>query len=305
MNVNVRAGHNYTSLPLHNCLHTTPTGLSEGVHTFCLSCKPPARNRIRLRGWRQPHSLTSRCHAPHMRPTKTLLHSHVPKTQWYPHPGVCVWSTHRRLAHSQEAQLTSCCRPLAHESSTRQRQYGTMVARAMSRSRVWCDLSEKNHHATGLDTHRPRRLKASQSFPTAACRRRRASCLLGISHVLGGLGCRAAAEEAAPPPAGAPLCGGRQLVAGVAACCGCNAMHSAGRLLRLVLHGWQQRLSQQCWPQGLRWLAALGAAKWLLLLQEAAAQRPTSARVRRRPQALQYVTPSTRRHMGVLSVWQS
>jgi hypothetical protein len=63
-------------------------------------------------------------------------------------------STHQRLAHCHEAQLTSCCRPLAHESSTRQRQYGTMVARAMSRSRVWCNLSEKNHHATDLDTHR-------------------------------------------------------------------------------------------------------------------------------------------------------
>jgi hypothetical protein len=141
-----------THLPLHNCLYTTPPGLSDGVHTSVLSCKPPACNRIRLRGWQQPRSLTSRCHAPHLWPTKTLLHSHVSKTQWYPHlESASVYTP--RLAHSQEAQLTSCFRPLAHESSTRQRQYGTMVARAMSRSRVWCNLAE-NRHATGLDTHR-------------------------------------------------------------------------------------------------------------------------------------------------------
>ena len=165
--------------------------------------------------------------------------------------------THRRLAHSQEAQLTSCFRPLAHESTTRQRQYSTIVARAMSRSRVWCNFAAQNHHATGLDTHRsaPRHLKVSRSFPTAACRRRRVSCLLGVSHVLRGLGCRSAAEvTAAAPPAGALLCGSRQLIASVAECCGCVAMLSAGR--RLCRHA-------KCWPQlapGVAWLAAAAVA---------------------------------------------
>jgi hypothetical protein len=71
------------------------------------------------------------------------------------------------------------------------------------------------------------------------------SCLLGTSHVLGGLGCYAAAEEAAAtPPAGALLCGSRQLVAGIVACCDCPR-HA------------------QCWTpaaSGIAWLAAAAVA---------------------------------------------
>lgn len=115
----------------------------------------------RPQGWQQPHSRTATATPP----TKKTLCTRISQKpsgdrRW------CLLSVYTPASAHSQALLTKLRQPY-HESSTRQRQYGTICAGQCPVPETAVQASEK-HHATGLETHRLASRRLRKEFPRSS-----------------------------------------------------------------------------------------------------------------------------------------